>query len=216
LSSGNDFRSAETEAPTRPLTDTATVRRPSQREHILDAAETVVRDDGAAHLTLDAVADRAGVSKGGLLYHFRSKESLLQAMIDRHMQTVADRHADALASVPPGPGRELKAWALLSIAHLKNPQEKRMSCSMLAAAANDPRLVEPFQEFQERRRHAVEAAAAAGLPYARAAVIMLALDGLALLELHQLSPYATHRRAILDDILALIDETAAGAAPTSA
>ena len=187
----------------------AVPRRPSHRERILDAAEAVVRDDGAAHLTLDAAAERAGVSKGGLLYHFKTKEALLQAMIDRHMRSLRERHAAALASLPPGPGRELKAWVLVAIAHEKNAADKRMSCSMLAAAANDPRLTEPFHQFQQWRLRTVQEAAAAGLPFTRAAVIILALDGLGLLELHQVSPYGPQRRAILEDILRLIDETAA-------
>ena len=196
---------------TRETAPDAAPRRPSQRERILDAAESVVREDGAAHLTLDAAAERAGVSKGGLLYHFKTKEALLQAMIDRHMRSLRERHAVALASLPPGPGRELKAWVLVTIDHEKNAADKRMSCSMLAAAANDPRLTEPFQQFQQWRLRTVQEAAAAGLPFARAAVIILALDGLALLELHQVSPYGPQRRAILEDILRLIDETAAGA-----
>ena len=193
----------------------AAPRRPSHRERILDAAEAVVRDDGAAHLTLDAAAERAGVSKGGLLYHFKTKETLLQAMIDRHMHSLGERHAAALASLPPGPGRELKAWVLVAIANEKNAADKRMSCSMLAAAANDPRLTEPFQQFQRWRLRTVREAAAAGLPFARAAVIILALDGLGLLELHQVSPYGAQRRAILEDILRLIDETTAAIPPTS-
>ena len=99
----------------RPLPDIPaalplTVRRPSSRETILDAAEAVVLADGAAHLTLDAVAERAGVSKGGLLYHFPSKEILLQAMVDRNMRRLGQDHAAALAQLPPGPGRELKAF----------------------------------------------------------------------------------------------------------
>ena len=40
---------------------------------------------GAGKLTLDAVAERAGLSKGGLLYNFPTKDALLQAMIQRMM-----------------------------------------------------------------------------------------------------------------------------------
>ena len=195
----------------------ATPRRPSQRERILDAADAVVHADGAAHLTLDAVAERAQVSKGGVLYHFKTKEALLRAMIDRHLHGVAERRAAAQAALPPGPGRELKAWALMSMANEKNVVQKRTGCSMLAAAANDPRLIEPFHQFQQWRLDTVREAAAAGLPFPRAAVIMLALDGLGLLELHDLSPYdAAQRRAVLEDLLRLIDETAAGATPRPA
>ena len=57
---------------------------------------------GAVHLTLDAVAERAGVSKGGLLYHFPSKESLLQAMVDRNMRRLSRDHADGARKLSHG------------------------------------------------------------------------------------------------------------------
>ena len=56
------------------------------RERILEAAERVVGDVGAARMTLDVVAQAAGVSKGGLLYHFPSKESLLGALAKRYVE----------------------------------------------------------------------------------------------------------------------------------
>lgn len=45
--------------------------RPSKRAHILASALQVVRDGGPHALTLEAVAARGAVSKGGLLYHFQ-------------------------------------------------------------------------------------------------------------------------------------------------
>src|SRR5882757_8556167 len=53
--------------------------RPSARTKILDATLELVGDIGVPAITLDGVAIRAGVSKGGLLYHFRFKEQLLAA-----------------------------------------------------------------------------------------------------------------------------------------
>src|SRR5262245_35811257 len=44
------------------------------RNAILDAAEAVVARMGVAAMTFEEVAKEAGVSKGGVLYHFRSKE----------------------------------------------------------------------------------------------------------------------------------------------
>ena len=57
-------------------------RRTDTRKRLLDAAASVVRRDGAKALTLDAVAAEAGVSKGGLLYHFKTKRDLLDAMLE--------------------------------------------------------------------------------------------------------------------------------------
>jgi hypothetical protein len=54
--------------------------RPGSREAILDAAEALVGEAGAAHLTLDGVAARAGASKGGVLYNFATKEAPVRGM----------------------------------------------------------------------------------------------------------------------------------------
>jgi AcrR family transcriptional regulator len=57
--------------------------RPDARDRLIDAAITVILRDGVLSLTLDATAAEAGVSKGGLLYHFPSKERLVAAVLDR-------------------------------------------------------------------------------------------------------------------------------------
>jgi AcrR family transcriptional regulator len=49
----------------------------------MDAYEDILIEHGPASVTLEAVAARAGVSKGGLLYHFGSKEELLVGLIER-------------------------------------------------------------------------------------------------------------------------------------
>ncbi len=54
---------------------------------ILQAASRVTRREGAIALTLDATAKEAGVSKGGLLYHFPSKEALVRGMLEYHLDT---------------------------------------------------------------------------------------------------------------------------------
>ena len=65
------------------------------RTRILDALETVLLDGGPSAITLDAVASGAGVSKGGLLYHFRSKEALLAGLIQRLVEASEQAFADA-------------------------------------------------------------------------------------------------------------------------
>lgn len=55
----------------------------STRDRILDALEAELLAHGPAGATLEAVAERAGVSKGGLLYHFRSKDDLFGGLLDR-------------------------------------------------------------------------------------------------------------------------------------
>jgi AcrR family transcriptional regulator len=52
------------------------------RENILNAANTIIRENRLEGFTLDAVAKKANVSKGGLLYHFPSKNALIEGLID--------------------------------------------------------------------------------------------------------------------------------------
>lgn len=53
------------------------------RAQLLDAYETLLIDGGERAATVQAVADGAGVSKGGLLYHFGSKADLAAGLIAR-------------------------------------------------------------------------------------------------------------------------------------
>lgn len=54
--------------------------RESKREAALKAAKRVVQRDGVTALSYEAVAAEAGLTKGGLLYHFPSREDLLLAL----------------------------------------------------------------------------------------------------------------------------------------
>ncbi len=53
------------------------------RDRILDALQDALLEEGPGGATLEAVAERASVSKGGLLYHFRNKDDLFAGLLDR-------------------------------------------------------------------------------------------------------------------------------------
>lgn len=53
------------------------------RDRVLDAYADLLRTRGPAAATLDAVARKAGISKGGLLHHFGSKDALIRGLLDR-------------------------------------------------------------------------------------------------------------------------------------
>lgn len=76
----------------------------SARERILDAFEEILRTDGERAATIEAVARAAGVSKGGALYHFPSKEALAQGTCQR-LRALAGEDAAAMRSAPEGAAR---------------------------------------------------------------------------------------------------------------
>ena len=73
----------------------------SARDRVLDAYETLLIDQGPGSATLDAVAAAAGVSKGGLLYHFASKDALVAGLLDR-LRERGDIDGRNLRSAPEG------------------------------------------------------------------------------------------------------------------
>ena len=87
-----------------------------KKDALLDAAEALLWEQGTQALTLTAVADRAGVSKGGLLYHFPTKEALIRGLVARLIEEF-----DALIAVVRRPAARL-VRARLCGGDLRGPQ----------------------------------------------------------------------------------------------
>jgi AcrR family transcriptional regulator len=148
------------------------------RTRILDAAEAIVRARGVSGLTLDAAARQAGVSKGGLLYHFASKEALITGLLGRMAEWMALDFEACVATQPEGPGRVARAmlaWAFELTPEAVNERCDRAAAVFLAAFHHDPALLGPIRAVIARMREAV---AADGLPPGAGGAIMAAGDGL--------------------------------------
>jgi AcrR family transcriptional regulator len=116
---------------------------------IFAAAEAAVCECGAANMTLDGVAERAGVSKGGLMYHFPTKTALLQGMVGRVIEQV-----EALRQATRAEFGDVAPTELMVEIRLLEKLEAMASpptSALLAAVANQPSLTEPFREEFERR-----------------------------------------------------------------
>ena len=86
------------------------------RRQIIDAAARLVSRHGSA-VSIAAIADAAGVSKGGLLYHFASKDELLEAVATSLFESFRESVYDA-AVADPAPGRLTRAYVRVSFAEV--------------------------------------------------------------------------------------------------
>lgn len=98
----------------------------STKDRILDAYEHLLVNGGSRAATLDAVAAEAGVSKGGLLYHFGSKEQLRDGMLSRLKQQ-GDRDVEKMKAAPEG-----AAWYFIRTSMEANSEFDR---AIVAASA---------------------------------------------------------------------------------
>ncbi|MFJ3407113.1 TetR/AcrR family transcriptional regulator [Promicromonospora sp. NPDC090134] len=62
---------------------TVSAKGKARKELIVDAATRLVAHNGSRGTNLAEIAAEAGVSQSGLLYHYSSKEALLNAVLDR-------------------------------------------------------------------------------------------------------------------------------------
>jgi AcrR family transcriptional regulator len=172
--------------------------RRDTRGDLLDAALAVVRRDGSAGLTLDAVAAQAGVSKGGLLYHFKSKRELLDAMVSRWM----DRWE---ADIEALEGADGFTAAFVRSSHLGSAgqEERAAEVALLAALAAEPEVLAGVRARYAAWQDRVERE---GSDPVDATVARLAADGLWLADLLGLAPpQGPLREAVLARLLELAE-----------
>ncbi|AGL15917.1 TetR/AcrR family transcriptional regulator [Actinoplanes sp. N902-109] len=166
------------------------------REKILAAAETVFGAHGGAGST-EEVARMAGVGIATVFRHFPTKESLLEATLQRHFDHL-DEQARALAA-EPDPGTALRA---LIDALIRSGGTKLT----LASALSDSTTAPPgIQSAADRLRDAVGAAlrraqqAGAARPDVGVPEVYLIIRGLA-----QVTATAPAAPAVLDKAIALV------------
>lgn len=146
------------------------------RDRMLDAAEAVVVQRGIGNLTLDAVAAACGMSKGGLLHHFPTKDRLIEGMVRRCADHWRECALGSVESVPDGPGRMARALLRhLDDAEGWTDQCRQSSCAVFAALAQNPNLIEPMRAVYADIRARLRAD---GLPPGAGEAITAAMDGL--------------------------------------
>lgn len=119
------------DTPENPPIDAAAPASASTRDRIIDAFAQLLGENGERAATLDAVAAAAGVSKGGLLYHFGSKEALIEGVLER-LATLVERDVAAIRS-SPGPVAHLIRTSMATGSAL---DKALVATSRLAQASN--------------------------------------------------------------------------------
>jgi AcrR family transcriptional regulator len=121
------------------------VQRANSRDKILAAAADVARESGPGNLSLDAVAARAGVSKGGLLYNFPSKAKLMQALVEHYL---AEFQTSLTKAQADGEGL-LAAFVKRAVYECENKKPSEANW-IFSAIAEDPDFLAPLKAFHRQ------------------------------------------------------------------
>ena len=172
------------------------------RQKLLEAACRLLLEEGVARLTLSAVAARAGVSKGGLLYHFGTKEALVLAMLDHALQRF-EEGIEAYVEQDREPGGWLRGYVRVSFspAGTDMAMYATIGAALVATMGTDVRMLEAFLRHEKIWQQRAEKD---GVDPVRVASVRAAVDGVWLQAALGLDPRDVRERtALMDGLVAL-------------
>ncbi|WP_338700161.1 TetR/AcrR family transcriptional regulator [Bradyrhizobium sp. 26S5] len=115
-------------------------RSERSRNAALEAAITIVTRDGPGRLTLDAIARESGLSKGGVMHQFRTKEAVLRALLEQqmaHFEEFSNRYIEKARETTDQP--ELAAQIATLREAISTPRAGAFA--LLAAMNENPELM---------------------------------------------------------------------------
>jgi AcrR family transcriptional regulator len=116
-----------------------------RREAILDAARDAFAEGSYHEISLDRVAERAGISKALIYEHFPSKRDLHRALLESYFGDLLTRVVAAIAGAEPG---EERLRAGLG-AFLGFVEERRGAWRMLVLNVADPVIAGRMERLRE-------------------------------------------------------------------
>ena len=185
----------------------STSRATTSRDAALSAAVAVILRDGILGMTIEAVAREAGLSKGGVLYHFSSKDALLRGMLEHFLEAMeADMEASRAAD-PIEVGRWMRGYLKTFFAgtagvaaNLPASQQRNLHAAMFAAIViNRDLLIPVVQRYGDRWRIASQND---GVPASEQLITWLAADGLWVWEILGIIPGdGTEKAQIVESLI---------------
>ncbi|WP_285907114.1 TetR/AcrR family transcriptional regulator [Pseudodesulfovibrio pelocollis] len=148
------------------------------RRAILDCAAQICVERGLAALTIQSVADMAGVTKGGVFHHFTSKQALVEAAFSDLLGQMGREIDRFMAADPEAHGRFTRAY-LATVFRAEAFASNNVCAALSIAMLTEPGLRALWRQWLADRleRHARTDGTTA------LTVVRLAADGVWLAEL---------------------------------
>lgn len=175
-------------------------RRNNSRNAILDAAQRVAVDRGANKVSLDSVAREAGLTKGGVLYNFPSKDALISGLLERLMQTYDPLIEESQKQLADQPNPTLRS--VFRVISQVQTLDHNIPMAILAAASENLDLLEPLRQEMGRRYHKITQETDSP---DEATILWAAAEGLMLLDMFGLLPFDSEQKT---KILTNLDQKA--------
>ena len=170
------------------------------RTRLLDAALRLIRERGFAATSVDDLCTAAGVTKGSYFHHFKTKQALHAALLERLAGALNEQLSRALEQ------GERVLPAMIAIAfdmpRAERERTRALVLALFAAVMEAPEVAESARVANEQ---SLAIARKSGVSVGVALVVQLALDGYFLGEsFGTLKLDAKRKRALRDTLLSLV------------
>lgn len=120
------------------------------RQRLLDCAAHILVERGLAELTVQAVAEAAGVTKGGLMHHFPSKQRLIEAVFVELLRGLDAEMDASMAEESTEYGCFTRAY-VRSVFHVQSPAGPDAFAALSISMVTDPGLRRAYGEWLRAR-----------------------------------------------------------------
>lgn len=168
---------------------------------LLEAARAVIVEQGIEHLSMDRVAERAGMSKGAVMYHFKTKRALLAALLEEYAEHLETRLKESEALFVGSPEETFFSGYVEWFRSFDrdNANWAQIGTALCSQNFQDPTLLEPVRHWYEKTFDRLRAMPPEKQPMAF--LYVMALEGLFFTHKFGLDPLrADEKRIVFDTI----------------
>lgn len=123
------------------------VQKKDTKKKILHAANEVLQQLGYEHFTLEKIAQKAQISKGGLLYHFPNKQSIIEGMLSSGLKEYGMVMDDILQRGNRNEALEfLKEYIKETFTEIASEQ----NYGIIAAVASNSKVIDKFIDHEKK------------------------------------------------------------------
>lgn len=157
----------------------------ARRAQIVATAEKVVAELGYARASLAKVAERAGISKSVILYHFDGKQDLLAQVAGEFFEEAWKYMEPRILAEPTATG-QVAAWITAELEHFAAHRQRFLAMTEVVTNHRAPDGTRPFANDEDEELDGMAAVLAAGQasgelrhfdPSEVAAVIIRSIEG---------------------------------------
>jgi AcrR family transcriptional regulator len=118
-----------------------------KKKVVIDALKRCLDREAYSYISLQTVADEAGVSKGGLRYYFHTKESLFMELIRSFFTDIEKDHLGIITNIDLDRDKAFLSTLYGIERFVLNTRNIKIFLNLVLYGLEDPKIMAPIREF---------------------------------------------------------------------